>query len=198
MDIIEIYGIYNLVNGKMYIGQTKQGYRKRFTQHKSPTDGSPLLRKAIAKYGRDNFTCELLDVAYNREDANAKEMAWIGALKTYKKENGYNLSMGGAFGNFNEDTLAKMSESHKGKNNHFYGKHHSEESRRRMSEAKKTMYTKGNHPRAKKVICVETGKVYDCIKSAELDTGACSRHIGQVANNKYGRKTAGGYKWIWA
>ena len=45
--VYEIYGIVNLINRKIYIGQTKQGYRKRFIQHLCPTDGSPLFRNAV-------------------------------------------------------------------------------------------------------------------------------------------------------
>jgi group I intron endonuclease len=73
MNIIEIYGIVNRVNGKIYIGQTKQGYLKRFKQHLCPKDKSVLLQNAIKKYGRNNFVCELLDVAYSQDLADAKE-----------------------------------------------------------------------------------------------------------------------------
>lgn len=73
----ELYGIINKVNNKIYIGQTKQGYRKRFIQHLCPKDGSPLLKKAIQKYGKDNFECELLDIAYSKEEINFKEKLWI-------------------------------------------------------------------------------------------------------------------------
>lgn len=105
---IDIYGIYNLANGKMYIGQSRQGYKKRFKQHLCPKDGSPLLMKAIKKYGKESFVCELIDVAYSQQEANEKEKTWISALGTHKKENGYNLSMGGSFGSFNVDTLKKV------------------------------------------------------------------------------------------
>ena len=33
---------------------------------------------------------------------------------------------------------------------------------------------------------------------AEKETKVNAHHIGQVANKKYGRKTAGGYHWEWA
>ena len=54
------------------------------------------------------------------------------------------------------------------------------------------------HPGAKKILCIETNKIYDCVREAEIETGINAHHIGQVANNKYGRKTAGGYHWQWA
>ena len=109
----EIYGIINLVNNKIYIGQTKQGYKRRFIQHLCPRDGSPLLRNAVKKYGKQNFECELIDIAESQDEVNEKEKMWITALGTYKPEKGYNLSMGGSFGDFNEDTLKRMSEANK-------------------------------------------------------------------------------------
>ena len=197
---IDIYCIYNKINNKRYVGQTRQGYRKRFIQHKTPASGCPLLKNAIKKYGKENFECELLDVAETEEIANLKEKMWIALLKSYKPENGYNLSMGGKIGHFNKETLHKMSESHKGCKNHFYGKTHSEEVKRKMSEHRKGRYKFGNHPQAKPIMCVETGICYDCVISASLETGTNKTHIAESARNvnkEKGRKKAGGYHWIW-
>ena len=186
------------LNNKIYIGQTRQGYRKRFIQHLCPKDGSPALKNAIAKYGKENFECELLDVAFSDSEANFKEKMWIKALGTYKKEKGYNLSMGGKIGHFNKETLQKMSELQKGENNSFYGKKHTEIAKKKMSEYRKGLYRLGNHPRAKKIKCVETGKIYSCSVEASEELGINKIHIRDVANKKYGRKTAGGYHWEWA
>lgn len=196
--IYHIYGIYNRINSKIYIGQTKQGYRKRFKQHLCPKDKSPLLNNAIKKYGKDAFSCELLDVAFTRQSANEKEKMWIAALRTYKKDNGYNLSMGGVIGDFNKETLAKMSKAKRGEKNSFYRKHHTEDAKRRMSESKKGMYSKDKHPGAKAIRCIETGVIYTCVVEAQEKTGINAKHIGQVANKRNGRKTAGGYTWEWA
>jgi predicted GIY-YIG superfamily endonuclease len=195
---IDIYGIVNRANNKIYIGQTKQGYLKRFTQHLCPKGGCPALKNAIKKYGRNNFSCELLDIAYTQEMANEKEKMWIFLLGTYKHENGYNLSMGGEIGCFNEETLVKMSNSKKGTKNSFYGKHHTETAKAKMSAWKKEYGGKrGGHPRAKKIMCVETGIIYPCIMDAAIKTGANRTHIGQVANKQFGRKKAGGFSWEW-
>lgn len=195
--IVDIYGIYNKINGKIYIGQTKRGYIRRFTEHCCPKSGCRLLKNAINKYGKENFIPQLLDVAYSQNEANIKEKLWIKLLKTYIPKYGYNLSMGGSIGNFNVETLRKMSDSHKGKNNYFYGKKHSEESKKKMSEWKKEHYKGSNHPRAKSVRCIETNVIYDCVLDAHNKTGISAQHIGQVANKQYGRKTAGGFRWEW-
>jgi hypothetical protein len=122
---------------------------------------------------------------------------WIKCLGSYKRSNGYNLSMGGCIGTFNDETRAKMSESKKGENNSFFNKKHTDEAKQKMREWKKEHYQKGTHPRAKKVRCVETGKIYSCSVEASEETGISRIHIGNVANKKYGRKTAGGYHWEW-
>lgn len=192
-----IYGIINKDNSKIYIGQTKRGYRRRFVEHKCPGDQSLYLRNAIQKHGRDAFECELLDIAYSQDEANYKERMWIMALGTYKRDKGYNISMGGGIQNMSEETKHKMSESRRGEGNSFYGKHHTEDAKQRMSKSKKGMYALDKHPCAKRVYCVETTTEYSCAKEAELLTGINAHHIGQVANGNYGRKTAGGCHWIW-
>jgi group I intron endonuclease len=197
ISVIEIYKITNNVNGKVYIGQTSQGIRKRWSQH--CCDGAcPKLHKAIIKYGKKNFSVQRIDVAYSKEEANQKEMYWIEQYDSANHDNGYNLSLGGAFGNFNKETRAKMSDSHKGEKNYFYGKHHSEECRARMAELKKGVYTDGNHPRAKKVICVETGEVFDTIKEAAQKHGLSPQKISLVCIGTYGRNTTGGLHWKYA
>lgn len=197
MERYEIYSIINTANGKIYVGQTKQGYLKRFAQHLCPADGSPRLRNAVKKHGKKVFVCELLDIALDRHTANEKEKMWIKLLGTYANKNGYNLSMGGSIGEFNEETLKKMSDSHKGEKNHFYGKHHTEETKAYLSKIKKGRFTGKDHHRARKVLCVESGEVFDTVKEAEEKNGIAHGKISAVCNKEYGRRTAGGYHWQW-
>ena len=192
--MVEIYKITNKVNGKVYIGQTSQGIRKRWSQH-CCAEGCPKLHRAILKYGKRNFSVQRIDVASDKEEANQKEMYWIEQYDSANHEHGYNLSLGGAFGNFNAETRERMSESHKGEKNFFYGKHHSEDARERMSKAKKGMYADGNHPRARKVICVETGEIFDTIKEAAQKHGLSPQKISLVCIGTYGRNTTGGLHW---
>lgn len=59
---MDIYLITCKITNKKYIGQTniKQGYLKRWQQHKSRSSNCTLLRNAIQKYGVENFTIECL------------------------------------------------------------------------------------------------------------------------------------------
>lgn len=50
-------------------------------------------------------------------------------------------------------------------------------------------------PNSKKVVCIETGEVYQSSGEAERATGICGRNIRSACCGKY--KTAGGYRWKW-
>ena len=86
-----IYKIENKINHKIYIGQSNDPNR-RFNEHceKSPKYRS-LIHEAIIKYGKENFSFEILDWY---EDYNEKEIEFI---QQYRRlvPNGYNICEGG-------------------------------------------------------------------------------------------------------
>jgi len=73
----------------------------------------------------------------------------------------------------------------------MYGKHHSEESKRKMGEAKKGQpsWRRNTTP----VFCVELGRTYDCAVTAakELSLDSC----GILKTCRGERHTCGGYHW---
>jgi group I intron endonuclease len=96
-----IYRTTNKINGKFYIGKH---------QTKNLNDGymgsGKLLKRAIKKYGVDNFTKEILFIFDNEEDMNSKEKELV-----VLGESSYNLCEGGngGFGYINRmsEILAK-------------------------------------------------------------------------------------------
>ena len=92
-----------------------------------------------------------------------------------------------------EESRRKMSESRRGGKNHNFGKKISLESRKKMSESKKGMYALEKHPKAKAVVCVETGQIYPCIVIASNETGINKSCISGVCRGKH--KIAGGFHW---
>ena len=52
-----------------------------------------------------------------------------------------------------------------------------------------------NNPKAKKIICVETGEVFDCIKFA-IEKYSIKDHTNMAPALKYPVRTAGGYHWV--
>ena len=89
-----IYKITNLLNEKIYIGQTKQTIERRFIQHSKAN--SPL-GQSIRECDLENFTIEVVERCENQNELNEREKFWIKILKS-KVPNGYNLSNGGGGG----------------------------------------------------------------------------------------------------
>ena len=83
-----IYKITNVINGKGYIG-------KHSTNNIS--DGyfgsGVALKKAISKYGRENFNKVILCYCQSEDELNNMEMRKISLHGTYSI--GYNLTKGG-------------------------------------------------------------------------------------------------------
>lgn len=132
----KVYKIVNKVNGKYYIGMTKQTLIKRFSQHKqnAKMGKNTYLYNAIRKYGNDNFEIELLLECSNKEECCNLEIEYIS-----KNKNGYNLAPGGEGGFIVQDIKSwkcKLKESRKDKTP-FLGKTHSEEAKKKCSEASK-------------------------------------------------------------
>lgn len=199
-----IYKATNNINGKVYIGQTIRTLEERISEHKRKKES--VLGRAIRKYGKDNFSFEIIDSAENVDELNEKEKYWIDYYNSCDKEKGYNLCAGGdgTFGyHHSEESKKKMSEKKKeiyiGDGNPFYGKHHSEEAKKKMSEYHKnrvmTEEWKSNIGKSqwKKVINNTTGEIFNSIKEASEKTGIKATHISKVCKGK--GKTTGGYSW---
>ena len=93
-----VYKITNLINNKAYIGITNN-IAKRWSNEKSyPTDKSrrQVIQEAIHKYGKDNFSFEILHRNLSIEDAVELEKQYIINLNTLVP-NGYNVSEGGNY-----------------------------------------------------------------------------------------------------
>lgn len=92
-----LYKITNLLNDKIYIGQSKNP-SARWRRHKS--DSKLLKNKshlgcAIRKYGIDNFRFEIIVQAKSLEDIDYAEVLCIKQYKSSDRKFGYNISEGG-------------------------------------------------------------------------------------------------------
>ena len=94
-----IYKITNKINGKSYIGQTIQDVKERFYQHCATKCSQAILNmvihKAINKYGKSNFTIEVIE-EIESTNLNDRERYWIKYYDSYN--NGYNSTEGGQDG----------------------------------------------------------------------------------------------------
>lgn len=93
-----IYKATNLINGKIYIGQTTN-FIHRVYQHRSDSNniekrkGNSYFHNAMNQYGVDNFKFEIIEDIENSL-LNEREQYWIKFYNSYSP-NGYNLTLGG-------------------------------------------------------------------------------------------------------
>ena len=92
-----IYLITNLINGKVYVGQSIN-LRRRWREHKYRIyqNNSPI-DLAFIKYGRENFKNEILEFCLP-EDLDEREKYWINFYDSYNSKKGYNATYGGQQG----------------------------------------------------------------------------------------------------
>lgn len=111
-----IYKITNILNGKFYIGMTKNSLDERINSHikrsKNKKTSQTYFHRALEKYGIENFKCEIIDdSAITKEDMIELEIKYINELKPH-----YNLTKGGdGISEPTEEIKRKISESNKGK-----------------------------------------------------------------------------------
>lgn len=118
--MIGIYKIENLVNHKNYVGQSIH-IERRWIEHCIPSSNS-LISKAIHKYGKENFSFQILEEC-TIEELDEKEMYYINKYNTLTP-NGYNISeyqngVHAYYTNYNKDTLLAIIDKIKNTNESF-------------------------------------------------------------------------------
>lgn len=95
----KIYKYTNLINNKIYIGQTKQSLENRHKRHLTQLDDNTYFHRAIKKYGISNFKMELVEDKIPFKDLDTREKFWIKYYDSfYTTGKGYNLTEGGQWG----------------------------------------------------------------------------------------------------
>lgn len=76
-----IYKITNIINNKVYIGQTSESIKRRFNRHMGhqSLDFDTKFYRAVRKCGRENFVIEQIDSAKNQKELNLLNHAMITA-----------------------------------------------------------------------------------------------------------------------
>lgn len=161
-----IYKITNLVNGKIYIGQTIRNINIRWKQHCKKTTGCCAIRDSIQKYGKENFTIESIEICDTQEQLDTREKYWINFYNCITP-NGYNLKSGGEHATYSIEARVKMSKARMGR---FKGK---------------------DHPFSKSIVCVETKEIFESIQQASELLKINRPDIIGVLKGR--RKTAGGH-----
>lgn len=115
-----IYKVTNLVNQKVYIGQTINSLEHRKSGHYRDAmcikKKSVYFHNALLKYKPEDFKWEVIDTAKTIEELNEKEIYWVSYYESNNKDKGYNLKAGGdSGGKCCESTKQKIGETTKAK-----------------------------------------------------------------------------------
>ena len=125
-----IYKITNLLNKKVYIGQTINDLRRRVGRRQLNIHRyNEHLRKAVKKYGHDNFRIDVLEHCCKVEQLNKRERYWIKFYDSTNFHKGYNMDSCGNGGfHKSEDTKKKLSIK-------CSGWHHTKETKRKITDS---------------------------------------------------------------
>ncbi len=138
-----IYKITNLIDGKVYIGQTcKENPWDRIKVHfrKTSRDIS-YINRAINHHSKNNFKWEILCSTWNKENLNDLERLFINKYNSMVP-NGYNLTTGGDSGfrptqDQIEQTSKRFRQYYKEHDHPFKGKKFSEAHVKALSKVRK-------------------------------------------------------------
>ena len=166
-----VYQHRNLKNGKSYVGMTSQEPKKRWRSGKGYNYNSQMWKDIQESDWNTNWEHNIIGKFENEQEAlNVEEMfIWL----FDSTNDGYNISSySSSHCKRSEETKRKLSEAMIGENNPMFGSHHSEETRKKISESKT-----GKHPSE------ETRK-----KMSEAQTGEKNPWYGKHLSEEHKKK----------
>lgn len=199
-----VYMHTNKCNNKVYVGLTSKSPKHRWGTNGSRYPKQQIaFRRAIEKYGWDNFEHIIFMENLTAEEAKHTEKLLIALYKTncHKYQNpsyGYNMTDGGdgVLGiPISAETRKKMSIAKKGlyigENNPNYGREYSEKDIIRLRKA--------HQHEMKAVVQLDLHNNviahYECIREASRKTKTNRQCLGFCLQGKY--KTANGFCWMY-
>lgn len=157
-----IYKITNQINNKVYIGQTKNKFKRRYPAGKWwKYSKNEHLKNSVKKYGIVNFTADIIDYAFSKEELDIKEKSYIILYKSNNRLYGYNNDSGGHNGT------------------------HSKETRKKLSELKQGLFCGNENPNAKSIINVIDNKYFNIMSDATTYYNIGFKTIYKALNKTY-------------
>lgn len=212
-----VYMHTNKINNKVYVGITSRSPEDRwgYNGNNYTKDKQPVFYNAIDKYGWENFEHIIFAEDLTEYEAKRIEVLLIALYKSncrrYKNpEFGYNMTDGGegTSGRIcTDETKRKISERAKGRvfseelkqkfsvifseeGNPFYGKHHTEETKKMLSEIRSI-------PVIQLSLSGEYIAEFPSGKEASLTIGVDASTINDCCIGKPHCKSGGGYLWVY-
>lgn len=187
-----IYKAYDNKTKMIYIGMTKH-FNKRKREHYNEHKRLTHFHRAL-KVRPNDFEWSVIETNLTFEEAKQREMYWISYFNSFY--NGFNETLGG------DGTQGLCGEL-----NYFYGKHHTEETKKKIAnrdyshmygatnpnaDGKNGQYWKGKHlpDEVKKKMSVSQKKAWERKTEKELQAykEMCSKRSSGKNNPMYGVK----------
>ena len=201
-----VYQHMNLRNGKSYIGMTSLNPKYRWNNGNGYQNNSKMWNDIQNSDWNTDWKHSIIRQFEDKDEALKYEAFLIAMLGTVR--NGYNTSSyGGTSYKRTDETRKKISDNHadfSGEKHPMFGKHHSEETKKKMSESQIGKHFSEEHnnkiSQSKGVNGIlqfsKNGEFiaeYPSIHEAERQTGCNNSHICECCKGK--RKSASGYIW---
>ena len=145
----------------LQVGLYKDGKGKNYYVHR-------LVAEAFIPKIEEKTHIDHIDG--NRQNNNVNNLRWC----SQKENNNFDLCR--------KHRSEALKGKHIGKKHPMYGKHHAEETKRKIAKAN-----------GKQVLCVELNKIYGSAMEASRELGINNRNISSCCLGK--RKSAGNYHW---
>lgn len=206
-------GIYRWISpsGKSYVGQAIDLQRRKREFTTSPfnyyyTSKDSAIDRARRKYPDfTQWTYEILAYAETKEELNELEIKNIALYNTTNSKLGYNSTKGGdgtvgtPWGSEAQLEALETRRSYEGENNPMYHKHHTEETKQKIREARfgskqsEETIKKKSKPINQYDLEGNFIKTWNGASEAMKALGIDKSSIGRVCKGT--KKSAGGFKW---
>lgn len=154
-----VYISTNLINGKMYVGQSKGKFRENYF------GSGKIISQSVLKYGESSFKVLPIEFCKSRSELNECEKKWIWFLDAIKSKSFYNIAKGGEGGHtiagYNDEQKAIY---HKNMSKALKGRKFTDEHKRKISESLKLVDrtgSKNNYSERCRVTLLQENKILE-------------------------------------
>jgi group I intron endonuclease len=179
-----IYKTTNNINGKIYVGKAKYN-------DESYLGSGVILRQAIEKYGKENFTKEILEECADNI-VDEREKFWIQETNALVRGTGYNIATGGTGGDTtshhpNKDDIVKKRNQKLSEWHASMTDEERQEQGKKISDAKKgKSYSREGYTHTQETIDkIKNNQPPRTEKHVKAHAEAMARRIGTSLTKKY-------------